>query len=361
MSTFDPFEPMNEESEAMRNFRPQICAALSLAATSSLALAQAPSSSAVPVTVDNYIRAQSDIYFGQTVKAGAFGKFRHGRELAPIDRRLIIRPNRDTLYSLAVFDFDAGPVTVMLPNAGKHFMVMQVTNEDQYTRAVYYGAGNHTLTKEGVGTRFGIVVVRALVDPANPQDVQQVHALQDALKVSQQGPGTFDIPNWDEPSLKKVRVALLQLGETISDTKRMFGANKDQVDPVRHLVGTALVWGGLPAKDGLYLPVMPARNDGTAIHKLTVKDVPVDGFWSITVYNAEGYFEPNHYNAYSVNNITAKKGADGSVAVQFGGCESEIPNCLPIMKGWNYTVRLFRPRPEILDRTWKFPEAQPVN
>ncbi len=81
---------MNEESEAMRNFRPQICAALSLAATSSLALAQAPSSSAVPVTVDNYIRAQSDIYFGQTVKAGAFGKFRHGRELAPIDRRLIM-------------------------------------------------------------------------------------------------------------------------------------------------------------------------------------------------------------------------------------------------------------------------------
>src|SRR5258705_10308456 len=143
MSTFDPFEPMNEESEAMRNFRPQICAALSLAATSSLALAQAPSSPAVPVTVDNYVRAQSDIYFGQTVKAGAFGKFLHGRELAPIDRRLIIRPNRDTLYSLAVFDFDAGPVTVMLPDAGKRFMVMQVTNEDQYTRAVYYGAWVH--------------------------------------------------------------------------------------------------------------------------------------------------------------------------------------------------------------------------
>jgi hypothetical protein len=352
---------MNEESEAMRNFRPQICAALLLAATSSVALAQAPSSPAVPVTVDNYIRAQSDIYFGQTVKAGAFGKFRHGRELAPIDRRLIIRPNRDTLYSLAVFDFDAGPVTVMLPDAGKRFMVMQVTNEDQYTRAVYYGAGSHTLTKEGVGTRYGIVVVRALVDPANPQDVQQVHALQDALKVSQQSPGTFDIPNWDEPSLKKVRVALLQLGETISDTKRMFGADKDQVDPVRHLVGTALVWGGLPEKDGLYLPVTPARNDGTTIHKLTVKDVPVDGFWSITVYNSEGYFEPNHYNAYSVNNITAKRRVDGSVAVQLGGCESEIPNCLPIMKGWNYTVRMFRPRPEILDGAWKFPEAQPVS
>jgi hypothetical protein len=92
------------------------------------------------------------------------------------------------------------------------------------------------------------------------------------------------------------------------------------------------------------------------IHELTVKGVPVDGFWSVT----QGYLEPNQYDAYSVNNLTAKKGTDGSVAIRFGGCDGEIPKCLPIMKGWNYTVRPFRPRPEILDGTWKFPEAQPV-
>jgi len=346
----------------MTSLRTSVCVALALAATSSVALAQPPSGTAVPVTVDNYNRAQSDVYFGQTVKAGVLGKFRHRRELAPIVNRGIVRPNRDTLYSFAVFDFDAGPVTVTLPDAAKRFMVMQVVNEDQYTPAVFYGAGRHTLTKEGIGTRYGIVAVRMLVDPANPQDVQQVRALQDALTVSQQSPGTFEIPNWDEASLRKVHTALLQLGETISDTRRMFGAKEDQVDPVRHLVGTALVWGGLPEKDGLYLPVTPDRNDGTTVHKLTVKDVPVDGFWSITVYNADGYLEPNQYNAYSVNNITAKKGTDGSVAVQFGGCDGETPNCLPIMKeDWNYTVRLFRPRPEILDGAWKFPEAQPVS
>src|SRR6266478_1094930 len=326
------------------------------------ALAQpVPQTPAVPVTADNYNRAQTDLYLGQTVKAGALGKFRHGRELAPIVSRGIVRPNRDTLYSFAVFDFDAGPVTVTLPDAAKRFMVMQVVNEDQYTPAVFYGAGRHTLTKGGIGTRYGIVAVRMLLDPANPQDVQQVHALQDALKVSQQSPGTFEIPNWDQASLKKVHAALLQLGETISDTRRMFGAKEDQVDPVRHLIGTALVWGGLPEKDALYLPVTPARNDGTTVHKLTVKDVPVDGLWSITVYNADGYLEPNQYDAYSVNNITAKRGTDGSVAIQFGGCVGEIPNCLPIMKDWNYTVRLFRARPEILDGTWKFPEGQPLS
>ena len=41
--------------------------------------------------------------------------------------------NRDTLYSAAVFDLDAGPVTITLPDAGKRFMSMQVIDEDQYT------------------------------------------------------------------------------------------------------------------------------------------------------------------------------------------------------------------------------------
>jgi hypothetical protein len=89
--------------------------------------------------------------------------------------------------------------------------------------------------------------------------------------------------------------------------------------------------------------------------------VPVDGFWSISVYNAKGYFEPNRENAYTLNNITAKPGGDGSIPVQFGGCDDNTANCLPITPGWNYLVRLYRPRAEILSSKWKFSEAQPVN
>ena len=98
------------------------------------------------------------------------------------------------------------------------------------------------------------------------------------------------------------------------------------------------------------------------MYKLTVPaSVPVDAFWSISLYNKEGYFQKNDQGAYSLNNITAKKTADGSVAVQFGGCDGKVDNCLPIMPGWNYTVRLYRPRPEIMNGSWKFPEPQAVN
>ncbi|WP_312016136.1 DUF1214 domain-containing protein [Bradyrhizobium sp. JYMT SZCCT0428] len=77
---------------------------------------------------------------------------------------------------------------------------------------------------------------------------------------------------------------------------------------------------------------------------MNVKDVSVDGFWSISLYNSEGYFQKNDLNAYSLNNITSKKNSDGSATIQFGGCDGKIPNCLPIMPGWNYTARLYRPR-----------------
>src|SRR5256884_2418278 len=170
---------MNEKSAAMRNFRTEICAASLLAATSFVALAQSPSGTAVPVTVDNYNRAQSDVYFGLNIERGGFGKFRHLREAVPVDKQGVIRPNRDTLYSSAVFDLDAGPVTVMLPDAGKRFMSIQVIDEDQYTPAVMYGAGSHTFTRDKIGTRYVLIAIRTLVNPSSPKDLDQVHALQD--------------------------------------------------------------------------------------------------------------------------------------------------------------------------------------
>jgi len=337
----------------------RILAAMSVAMASSVTSAQTPTAQAERVTVENYNRAQTDVYFAGVVKNGGFAKFRHGRELAPPVQQGIPRPNRDTLYSFAIVDLDAGPVTITLPDASKRFMGMQVVNQDQYTPATYYAAGIHTLTREAIGTRYAIAVVRFLVDFSNQEDVRQVHALQDAIKLGQERPGSFEVPHWDEASLDKIKAALLELGTTVSDTRRMFGADERKIDPVKHLIGSAMLWGGLPEKDALYLPLTPARGDGT-VYKLTVGDVPVDGFWSLTVYNGEGYLQPNPDNVYSVNSITAKEDPDGSVTIQFGGCDGKVLNCLPITQGWNYTVRLFLPRREILDGTWRFPEAQPV-
>ncbi|TBN53501.1 DUF1254 domain-containing protein [Hansschlegelia quercus] len=333
------------------------CAAFGSAQAQTASPAAADAS--VLVTADNFPRAESDLYFANIVKDGGLGKFVHRREPAAIDNQTVIRLNRDTLYSAAVFDLDAGPVAVTLPNAGGRFMSLQVIDEDQYTPMVVYGAGATRLSRETTGTRYALVAIRTLVDPSDPGDVKDVHALQDAITVEQASVGSFEIPRWDQASQKKVREALLALGSTLPDLSNMFGT-KDQVDPVRRLIGSASAWGGNPSKEATYLNFTPAKNDGTTIYRLTAKDVPVEGFWSISLYNAQGYYEQNALNAYSINNITAKKSDDGSVTVQFGGCDGKVSNCLPIMAGWNYLVRLYRPRTEILDGSWKFPEPQPA-
>jgi hypothetical protein len=316
-------------------------------------------STPIPVTVDNFNRAESDLYFGNLVKQGGLGKLLHRREPASIDNQTVIRLNRDTLYTSGVFDLDAGPVTITMPDPGKRFMALQIVNEDHYVPNVYYGAGERTLTRENVGTRYVVVAIRTLVDPSNTADIKQVHALQDAIKVSQKTSGKLELPNWDPVTQKKVRDALLVLATTMPDFKKAFGT-KEQVDPVRHLIGSAAAWGGNPDKDATYLNITPSKNDGKTVYKLAVKEVPVEAFWSVSVYDAQGYFKKNDQGAYALNSVTAKKNADGAVAIQFGGCDGKIANCIPITQGWNYTVRLYRPREEILKGTWKFPESKPA-
>ena len=316
----------------------------------------------VPVTVDNFIRAETDHYLAANAKTvGGLGRFLHSREPTAIDRQTVIRMNRDTLYSFAVFDLAAGPATLSLPDTGKRYMSMMVVDQDHYLPIVAYGTQPVTLTKETVGTRYAFVAIRTLVDPGDPKDLEAVHTLQDAIKVSQKDSGKLELPNWDEESLTGVRNALLALAKYQTSFRGSFGAH-GEVEPIQHLIGTAAGWGGIPDKDAIYASFTPAKNDGKTVYTINVpKIVPVKGFWSVSVYNPKGFFEKNLYNAYSINDITAKGSEDGSVTVQLGGCDGKIPNCLPIVEGWNYTVRLYRPEQPILSGKWVFPDAKAAN
>lgn len=325
-----------------------------------IAPAYAYASDPVPVTVDNFVRAETDVTMDAYAKEGALGKFVHARTPPSVDDQKVVRMNRDTLYSFGIFDLGAGPVTLSLPNTDERYMMAQVIDQDHYTHDINYAPGSKTYTRNEIGTRYMIVIVRTLADPQSENDLKQVHSLQDAIKVEQKEPGTLVVPNWDAVSQEKVRDALKVLGSTLTNTDHTFGT-KQEVDPIRHLIGAAIGWGGNPSSAAIYLTGHPKNEDGTHVEKLTVKDVPVDGFWSVSVYNAKGFFEKNALNSYSLNNLTAKKDPDGTVRVQFGGCEKTTPNCIPTNKGWNYTVRLYRPRAELQNGSWKFPETELVN
>ena len=261
------------------------------------------------------------------------------------------------MFRAGVFDLDAGPVTVTLPDPGGRYMSLIVIDEDQYA-VTTYAPGKFTYTKEQTGTRYVLLGIRTFIDLNDPQDPAKVHALQDAVTIRQKHPGTFEAVNWDPVTHKQVRDALIVLAET-SDTRRMFGP-RYTVDPVRHLIGSATSWGGNAETDATCFTVAPTRNDGQTVHRLTVPGaVPVDGFWSISVYRADGYFHKNDRDAYTLNSLSAARDADGSVTIQFGGCgrqDRQLPAHHAGVE--NYRTPL-SPIAGILNGRWVFPEARP--
>ena len=316
---------------------------------------------AVPVTVKTFDRAESDMYFGRAIKLGAFGKFYHYRTPTPIEKQEVVKMNRETLYSTAVFDLDAGLVTVTLPDVGKRFLSMLVINEDHYAPLeVAYAPARVTLTRKECETRYIMVAIRTFADFDSPADVKAANAMQDKIQVQQASAGKFEVPSWDPTSQGMIRGHLAALQSVSGATTERRMGRKEDVDQILHIMATATGWGLNPPEAAVYNNVYPKANDGKTVHRLTVKDVPVDGFWSIRVYNEKNYFEKNDLNSYSISSVTAKPNPDGSYTIQFGGCTKGKVNCLVIPPKWSYQVRQYRPRKAIIDGTWVFPVAQPV-
>ena len=311
----------------------------------------------VIVNADNFVRAETATQFDTSLKMtkGAVNEFFHFRKPAPIDQQNVIRMNRDTLYSGAIVDISKG-AKLTVPDAGDRYLSIMVINEDHYVNKVIHKPGVHQLTVNEFGTPYVGLAVRTLVDASDPEDIRKANALQDQIRIEAASARPYTHPAYDKESYKTTYDALLVLGRGMPDARATFGS-KEEVDPVRHLLGTAWGWGGLPQEEAYYLNVEP--NLPVGAYQLTFSDVPVDAFWSVSLYNKDGYFEPNDQDAYSVNSLTGTPNQDGSFTIHFGG-DSKSVNYLPIAEGWNYTVRLYKPRKEILDGTWTFPEVKPV-
>lgn len=309
------------------------------------------------VNLDNIVRAETDTALRNVVKlAGGIGKFVHLRVPTPLEDQTIIRMNRDTLYSSAVVDLSK-PATVVLPDAAERYISLHLVNQDHYMYVITK-PGQYKLTKDDVGSRYVLLSVRIFVDVNDPKDISVANDLQNQIKLTGGGRSPLELPEWNQDQLKIARQSLNALSTLGLDTGRAFGL-KGEVDPIHYYVGAISGWGGLPKEEAAYTVGVVEKNDGMP-HVVTVKDVPVDAFWSITIYNFEGFIEKNDRNAYSFNNISAKAEKDGSINIHFGGCEDNRVNCLPISEGWNYVARMYKPRKEILDGSWTFPVPKPV-
>jgi hypothetical protein len=304
------------------------------------------------VDVSTFARAESDVAIKKIHDAVGFNAWLHYRAPVPIDQQQVIRMNRDTLYSAVVLDLSQ-PAIITMPETNGRYQSLHVISQDHYSYAKT-SPGRYEITQEEVGTRFAYIIVRTFF---SPDDIEATNTLQDALQVEGGGSGPLEIPDWDIEQMMTAREALNTLVKLGASNEGAFGT-REEVDPIKHLMFTAAGWGGMPLKNTFGDLGSVAKNDGTP-HILTAKDVPVRAFWSIIVYDADGFIPDNDLGIYSYNNITAEPDPDGSITIHLGGDPGHV-NYLPIADGWNYAIRMYEPEPQILDGSWTFPKIVPA-
>ncbi len=314
------------------------------------------------VTADNYALAETQVIMAAKVKqiaeatgTNGTGVIMHNKAGASPKDRVIMRLNFDTKYSWLVLDLTE-PATITMPEVGGRYQTAWIISEDHYNPFALDKPGTYELTEENVGSKYAIVVFRTQANIEDPEDMKAADIAMDAIKVEQKDKGAYVASNnWDMDDILawRAKYQKIQKDKGIIP-ENMFG-KKGERTLEEHNVGTAFGWGGFTKEQAVY-PIYYPESNGP--YTFTIKnDVPIKAFWSITVYNKEGYAQTDTYN---INSQFAKKNADGSVTIHFGG-DPEADNYMETFDGWNFALRLYQPTEAYFDGTWTKPQPELVN
>lgn len=314
-------------------------------ATTELDLVSAPDF--IPVTLDNYKTAESDLAFNNVTKFVGTNKFLHFPvEAFDLENQTVVRMNRDTIYSGAIVNVSKG-ATVTLPESDGRYMSAMIVQNDHYIDQVFKTPGKHVIEAD---TDFVLVAVRIRANVNDPEDGDKIRALQQAITISANASEPHVMPNYDMDQLVALRNELAAEAAEKGSLNNMQGA-RGTVDERMHLLGTAAGWGLLPDANARYLSY--GQEDGQGCFQATYSVPPFNkpGFFSITMYDANGWIFSDRA---ILNEYNIEFNDNGTFDVNFGECGDNAKNNLPIVEGWNFLMRVYEPRLTQLD-SYKLP------
>jgi len=308
------------------------------------------------LTEENFGLAESQMIFAKYVKdiaaitkTNGVGVFMHKKKAPDPKDKTVVRINFDTQYSVAILDLKE-EATLTMPETNGRYQTAWFVTEEHYNPMAINNPGTYKINQENMGSRYVMLVIRTQVNMTDPEDLAKVSALQDQLKLTQNDRGSYVITNnWDRPEVLKMREKYQKIVREKNITSSMMFGKKGETTLENHNVGVSTGWGGMTSKQAVY-PNFQPKNSNPAT--LTLKDVPVDAFWSITVYDQGGWINGEKFN---INSSFAKVNDNGEYIIHFGGDKS-ADNYLDTFEGWNFILRMYQPTEEYFDGSWKVPE-----
>ena len=419
------------------------------------------------VTMDVTRRQMTNLESGKKPGYGPMNEFSHVREYPPADMKVVVRPNFDTLYSIAWLDLVKEPIILTVPDTDGRYYLMPLL--DMWTdafavpgkRTTGTQAGQYAVVPQGWKGKLPKDVQR--IDAPTPQvwaigrtqtngpdDYAAVHKVQDGFKLtplSQWGKKPKPVKAVIDPSLDMKTPPLEQVNQMSAAAFFKYAAEVMKVNPP-HIADWSMVAqlkkiGIEPGKSFDYdkldsvvksaldkapadsqalmkwkLPTVArvvngwsmntdtmgvygdyylkramvtmlglgANQPADAIYPMNVADAdgkpmngdqnyvlhfskeelpPVEAFWSVTMYDAEGYQAANAINRFAVSSwMPFQYNTDGSLDINI---QNENPgagkeaNWLPAPKGpLGVTMRLYAPKANALDGRWNPPAVKRV-
>eukprot|EP00948_MAST-09A_sp_MAST-9A-sp1_P001505 g1505.t1 len=328
------------------------------------ALASSLKKSTTPITKSNYAKAETEVIFGDYVRkiakgtsSDGMGVFLHQKAGMDPKERSILRPNFDTLYSFAVLDLEASPATIVMPDTNR-YQILQVLDDEHWIPFFSDKPGRYEITKEDIGSRYAFAFVRTQVNMQDPEDLKLAGTIQDQIILDQENKGKFVVAKnkYDMKKILALRKDYNKRRQPEGITAEMIFGKKGDISEEMRNFGVAIGWGGLP-KEGAVYP-FPKVVNSIEPHTLTLKDVPNDSraFWSVTVYDKDGFATGGSYN---INSAFAKKNHKGEYVIHVGG-KKDQDNYLDIFPGWNAALRIYSPTDAFFNGTWSPPQFEPV-
>jgi hypothetical protein len=419
------------------------------------------------VTMEVTRRQMTNVEAGTVEGSGPMNSFSSARSFPPADFRTVVRPNFDTLYTVAWLNLTGGPMIVSVPDTGGRYYLLQML--DMWTdtfaspgkRTTGTGAGNFAIvpqcwngtlppgaTRIESPTPYVWVIGRTQTNGTS--DYGAVHKIQDGFKItplSMWGKEPQPVNATIDPSVDMKTPPLRQVNSMPASTYFTYAAKLMNVNPphvtdqsiiarmkrigiepgksfdynaldpsvqraldqaaidglkemnrkvptianvvngwqmnsdpmgvygnyyLKRAIIAMLGLGANPPEDAIYPALLadangrPLNGNNTYILHFNESELPpVDAFWSITMYDAEGFQVANSLDRFSIGNLynlTYDKDGSLDIYIQHDspGLDKES-NWLPSPSGpMSIVMRMYSPRREALDGTWVPPPIMRV-